>query len=251
MKRSKVELAVVNNTRWYEAIFAAHGLKSETDARVWRSCDVPPPFHSNLVVLSPTTTQADIEAYIAELSKQPRPLGWSIKDSYARLDLAALGFSTLFEADWIWRDPVLAIAPPLKSRLAWTQIASRARLVEWEHAWSGDARNEADVFRTRQFPDSLLDSADHAFFAGRLNGKIVAGGIANRSLGVVGLSNIFSEREFLEETWRALVFSIAAVFPEVAFVGYERGADLAIPASIGFSPIGKLRVWSRSAGGQY
>jgi hypothetical protein len=247
MNPSKTELAVLNNTRWYEAMFAAHGLASATDDRVWRSHEIPPPFHSNLVVLSPTTTQADIEGYAAEIERRPRPAGWSLKDSYACLDLASIGFFVLFQADWIWRDSLLTNAPRLNSHFSWTKLATPSSLAEWEKAWSGDTRNETEVLQTRQFPDSLLGSSDHAFFAGRLQGKVVAGGIANRSPGVVGLSNIFSPREFLEDTWSALTTSISAAFPGTPIVGYERGTDLEIAGNAGFAPIGKLRVWCRPA----
>jgi hypothetical protein len=247
MSLSRVERAVLNNTRWYEAMFAAHGLPSVTDERVWRSLAIPPPFHSNLVVLSPKTIRADIEAYAAQIEAQPRPTGWSLKDSYACLDLAALDFSVLFDAHWIWRDPVPADAAPLNSRLSWTRLATPASLAEWEQAWSGDTRNETEGLQVRQFPDRLLGSPDHAFFAGRLDGKVVAGGIANRSPGAVGLSNLFAPPEFADETWRALATSISLAFPGVPIVGYERGADLNIAASAGFVPIGKLRVWCRPA----
>lgn len=243
MNPSKVELAVLNNVRWYEAMFAAHGLASETDARVWCSHATPPPFHSNLVVLAPTTTQAHIESYAVEIERRRRPTGWSLKDSYARHDLALLGCSMLFEADWIWRDPAPAVASAFNSRLSWIRLGTPASLAEWEHAWSGDTRNEAEVLRARQFPVSLLHSPEHAFFAGVLEGRVLAGGIANRSPGVVGLSNIFSPSELLEDTWSALVTSISAAFPGTPIVGYERGSDLGIAQRARFAAIGKLRVW--------
>lgn len=245
MSLSKVELAVLNNIRWYEAMFAAHGLASQTDGRVWRSHETPPPFHSNLVVLSPTTTQADIEAYAADIESAPRPAGWSLKDSHSRFDLAALGFSVLFEAEWIWRDPGPAVAGSSSSRLSWVKLTTPSSLAEWERAWCGDARNEAGASRARQFPDSLLASPDHAFFAGLLEGKVLAGGIANRSPGVVGLSNVFSPPELLEESWAALVRALSAAFPGAPIVGYERGADLSLAKAAGFAAIGQLRLWCR------
>jgi hypothetical protein len=245
MKPHRVELAVLNNVRWYEAIFAAHELASQTDGRVWRSLEAAPPWHSNLVVLSSLTTAADIEVHAAEIQARPRPTGWSLKDSYAGLDLAPQGFAVLFEADWIWRDAAPAHAPAARSRLSWTRLATPASLAEWERAWSGDARNERGTIRRRQFPDSLLGSADHAFFAGRFEGKVVAGGIANRSPGVVGLSNVFSPPELRDDTWRALAASMAAAFPGTPVVGYERDADLNAARNTGFTPIGTLRVWCR------
>lgn len=246
MQLSRVELAVLNNTRWYEAIFRAHGLASEVDGRVWLSHETPPPFHSNLVVLSRGTSQTEVEAYVADLATVPRPGGWSLKDSYASLDLSSLGFTQLFQAEWIWRDPLPAGPPKATSGLVWAQVTTAAELLEWEGAWSGDARNDAAARRTRQFPESLLESPDHAFFAGRLDGRVVAGGIANRSPGVAGLSNVFSPPAFSKSTWSALVTCISTLLPHTPLVGYERGADLQLAREVGFVPIGALRVWCRA-----
>jgi hypothetical protein len=242
MNLSKVEIAALNSTRWYEAMFAAHGLRGETDGRVWLSHETPPPFHSNLVVLAPATTRADIEAYAAEIERR-RHTGWSLKDSFACLDLDSLGCSLLFEADWIWRDPGRAPAPGFTPGLSWVRLTTPSSLEDWEQAWSGDTRNDAVPLRTRQFPASLLDSPDHAFFAGLSEGRVLAGGIALRSPGAVGLSNVFSPPELLEHTWSALVSLVAAAFPGTPIVGYERGDDLEIARGAGFAPVGKLRVW--------
>jgi hypothetical protein len=32
--------------------------------------------------------------------------GFSVKDSFVTLDLSGLGFDVLFEATWLWHDPV-------------------------------------------------------------------------------------------------------------------------------------------------
>lgn len=200
MPPSRVELAVLNNTRWYEAMFEAHGLACEVDGRVWLSHQTPPPFHSNLVVLSPDTTQTDVEAYVSELGRRLPTGGWSLKDSYACLDLHSLGFTQLFQAEWIWRDPHPSEARNAAPRLAWAKVRTATELLEWEDAWSG---------------------------------------------GVVGLSNVFSSQAFSEEAWNALVTCIAAAFPNVPLVGYERGADLQLAKGAGFVPIGALRVWRR------
>ena len=246
MQPSRVELAVLNNTRWYEAMFEAHGLACEVDGRVWLSHQTPPPFHSNLVVLSPGTTQTEVEAYVSELGRSLHTGGWSLKDSYACLDLHSLGFTQLFQAEWMWRDPHPSEAGNAASRLAWSKVRTATELLEWEDAWSDDSMNDKAAHRMRQFPGQLLVSPDHAFFAGRLEGQVVAGGIANRSPGVVGLSNVFSSQAFAEEAWNALVTCIAAAFPNVPLVGYERGADLQLANGVGFVPIGALRVWRRA-----
>lgn len=245
MALSRVELAVLNNTCWYEAVFEAHGLPNEGDELVWLSHGSPPPFHSNLVVRSPSASQSDVEGYVRELDKVPRPAGWSLKDSYACLDLSSLGFSELFRAEWIWRDPLEPATHAVTSRLVWSRVATATELVEWEVAWAQDVRNESAARTARQFPDRLLASPDHAFYAGRLRGKVVAGGIANRSPGVVGLSNLFAIAACAEETWTALVSCVCAAFPGMPLVGYERGDALDLAKGVGFEPIGALRIWHR------
>lgn len=246
MHVSRVELAVLNNVRWYEVMFAAHGLTSDVNGRAWRSHQKAPPFHSNLVVLSPGTSQAEVEAHVAELGRQPLAAGWTLKDSYANLDLSALGFEVLFDAEWIWRDPRRAAAGQAVPGFIWDRVETAPALSQWEQAWLGDARNDAPGGLTRQFPDPLLASPDHAFFAGRIDGRIVAGGIINRSPGVVGLSNVFSPDDLAEAAWNALVGCASADFPDTPVVGYERGADLQIALRVGFSAIGGLRVWCRA-----
>lgn len=245
MGLAKTELAILNNICWYQAMFAAHGLASQTDGLVWCSHETPPPFHSNLVVRSPAATQADIERHAADIEQHPRPTGWSLKDSHACLDLSALGFSMLFQAEWIWREPSAPVVAPPGSRLSWARMTTPAHLAAWERAWSGDTRNETEDHHPTQFPISLLSSPDHAFFAGLLDGRIVAGGIANRSPGAVGLSNVFAPPEFLDETWAALVEALSAAFPGTPIVGYERNADLEAAKGAGFATAGSLRVWCR------
>lgn len=245
MNPSRTQLAVLNNISWYEAIFEAHGLSSKVDGMVWLSHETPPPFHSNLVVLSATVSQTEIKAYALDLESVPRPGGWSMKDSFAHLDLSSCGFTRLFEAEWIWRDPPKPTTHAAGARLAWARIGTEAELAEWEDAWSEDGGNRSETRVTRQFPDRLLASPDHAFFAGRLGGKVVAGGIANRSPGVVGLSNVFSPVAFAGEKWAALVSSVSATFPNTPLVGYERGVELQLARNAGFTSIGPLCVWSR------
>jgi len=248
LEPSRTQLAVLNNVRWYEAMFDAHGLTNEVDRMVWLSHEYPPPFHSNLVVLSPATSRTDIESYVYELEKMPRPPGWSLKDSFACLDLSSCGFAQLFEAQWMWRDPLEPGSRAAPTRLDWARVATGSELTAWENGWWGDARNESASRVNRQFPDRLLASHEHIFVAGRLDGRVLAGGIANCSPGVVGISNVFSPSAFAQETWSAITSCVCAAFPNTPLVGYERGTNLQLARGAGFTPIGPLRVWCRAAG---
>ncbi len=245
MSLSRSELAVLNNVQWYEAVFAAHGLPFETHPLVWLSHQTPPPFHSNLVVLSKDATQAQVEAFIHHIASTPRPGGWSLKDSYACLDLVPLGFSQLFEANWIWRDAPASGALDAPSHLVWSRVSTAAGLLEWESAWAGDANDLSAPGVRRQFPEQLLLDRRVAFLAGRAQGEVVAGGILNQSPGVVGVSNVFARPSVAPGVWPAVVQCAAKEFPGVPLVGYERGADLEAAQQVGFVPIGALRVWWR------
>ncbi len=242
----RVELAILNNVRWYQALFAAHGLTSENNDLTWWSFENAPPFHSNLVVRAADLSPAELASLVAAIDERPRPGGWSVKDSHACLTLESLGFNLKFAAEWLWRDahaPSIRRAPPT---LDWRPVDSAAQLQAWEAAWWGDSRNETPKRRARQFPHALLASPDHAFFAGHLDGQIVAGAIANRSPGAVGLSNLFAPPAFADEAWAAVVDGITSAFPGMPIVGYERGDDLLRVQRAGFISVGALRVWQRS-----
>jgi hypothetical protein len=243
---SQTQLAVLNNVHWHEAFFAAHGLSSRLDERVWLCRENAPAYHSNLVVVSASISHEDIEAYTLDLESRSRLRGWSIKDSYASLNLSSSGFTQLFGAEWIWRDPFQPVTGKESAHLVWAPLANQAELVEWEDAWSGDATNRLESRITRQFPENLLASPNRVFFAGRRDGQVVAGGIANRSGGVVGLSNTFCAPAHTDEKWVALVSCALAAFPNTPLVGYARNAELQLAMSVGFAPIGPLHVWLRS-----
>jgi hypothetical protein len=59
-----------------------------------------------------------------------------VKDSFAELELAALGFVELFEAQWLFREPEPA---PGKGSLTWTVARTDDDLVQWGDAGSGAA----------------------------------------------------------------------------------------------------------------
>ena len=243
MNLSKTELAVLNNVHWYEAVFAAHELGFERTGLAWFSHDTPPPYHSNLVVLSKGATQSQVEELVRQVSASAGSRGWSMKDSYANLDLAPLGFSELFEATWIWSDPVDTGVGNSTAGLTWSRMTSPRDLAEWEAAWAGDSKNQFASEVRRQFPDQMLLDHRYAFLAGKAQGKIVAGGILNQSPGAVGVSNTFADHGHIEDLWRSLVQHAGSEFPGIPLVGYERGTELQLAQTAGFQSIGALRVW--------
>lgn len=194
------------------------------EAGVWVARRRAPELYPDAVTLFPGVAAQD-----ALRSTQGGP-GCSVKDSFADLDLARLGFDELFEAQWIFRAP--APAPPT-STLSWTVAKTDDELAEWAYA----------AGLTNTIRDELLRDSSVRILAARGPDGLTAGAVANRSESVVGVSNVFTTTVSVDAVWFSLADAIAAVFPSLPLVGYERSEDLQAALAAGFTAIGALRVW--------
>jgi len=70
-----------------------------------------------------------------------------------------------------------------------------------------------------------------------------AGCIANRSRGVVGLSNVFSTNEPASAVYEAAAIAASTFAAGLPLVGYELGEALRAARAAGFEAAGALRVW--------
>jgi hypothetical protein len=242
---SKVELAALNNALWCDTVCRAHGVPGDVRPTVWLNTNVPPPYHSNLVVISSLTTQAEIDQHVRHLSACSLSPTWSLKDSFFTLDMAPHGFGVLFDADWIWLDADRVAQTPVSAAARCVRITSTSELASWEACWRGDAGHQQAVEGLRQFPDVLLRDATVAFMACVEGERIVAVGIANRTPGAVGLSNVVVTAGDHTAAWASLVGLAGRLFPGFPIVGYERDDDLRAAEAAGFQTIGLLRVWMR------
>ena len=190
------------------------------------------PFYPNAITLSPAATAAETGA------GEHRP--YSVKDSFARLDLAPAGLRPLFDADWIARAP--APARPLEDDLSWDAVTSAGQLAQWETAWAGGHPGPAPLFR----PELLADPSC-AILARRRAGIIIAGAIAYTAGEVTGISNVFSAELPAGPLWASALQAVAALRPGLPVVGYERAADLAAARQAGCHVLGPLRVWACAA----
>jgi hypothetical protein len=230
-------LAAHNNAHWCDTVCATHGTPGAFDASVWVCHHPTPRFYPNVVTLSPDDLSA--QRHAVERLRQSLPGSWAVKDSFATLDLAPLGFMQLFEAEWIWR-PADVQPPIVRSNLQWTRISDAEALESWEQAWVG----EDDGSVERIFLPPLLHDPNVAIIAARQDERIVGGVIANRTNDVVGLSNLFAPTGMLEHGWPGAISAIAATFPGLPMVGYESGNDLAMAEQFGFERVGPLRVYA-------
>jgi len=225
-------IAALNNAEWCDAVCGAHGVRGRQSSAAWVQARRGPPYYPNLVTLAPEAAAEQLAA-IAGL-KEALPHGCAVKDSFANLDLARLGFRPLIEAEWI----CLASGRARGSGSEWRRVEGEAALAEWEAAWAEHGSPSA----TRVFLPALLADDRIAFFATRLAGKIAAGCAANRSAEAVGFSNFFAKTDH-EDHRGAAVAAVVRFADDKAVVGYESDAALRESLTLGFTAVGPLRVW--------
>lgn len=227
---ARARMAARNNADLYEAVFEAHGLGYERTPYAFIGKDRPPPYYSNLTVLSDGYVDA-IEADLRRLSaKFQGAVG--LKDSFDQLDLTKYGFETLFSACWIWKEAGAGTAPA-----HWHVIQSPEELVLWEQAWKA----AGSPTEKRLFNQALLARPDIFFLAKKGRETIEAGCIANLSDDCIGLSNVFSTMPF-KEIFTEAATALTEIDDSLPIVGYEAGDDLALARRAGFDVTGNLRV---------
>ncbi|MFD9367179.1 hypothetical protein ACFWA6_05640 [Streptomyces sp. NPDC060020] len=234
-----VRLAALNNALWCDAVCAAHGLAPRfddaDDASVWLSASRTPPLYPDAVTLRPEASAPSVLRWIDTDSP-----GCSVKDSFARLDLAADGFEVLFEAQWIHRPAGAPLPEAAPSGLEWSEVTGAEELAAWEAAWAGE--EGTGLFRPSLLREGVVFLAGRA--AADAGGRIVAGAVVSTGGGVVGVSNLFAgDGASADAAWAGALTGAAARWPDLDVVGYEGGSDLDTALRNGFTAIGPLRVW--------
>jgi hypothetical protein len=238
---SRLHLAARNNAAWCDTVCRANGTPGEFRDSIWLNRHAVPAFYPNAVTLTDGQATDVQRAGLRDLMAANIPTRWAVKDSFSTLDLSSCGFSLLFDADWYFRPP----APDgVCTADQWTRLRSAEALAQWEAAWGADAGLAAG---TRIFPDALIANPDIAFLARYAGARIVAGAIANRHAGAVGLSNVFGPPREDAATRAAGVALASTQFPSLPVVGYESAEKRDAMTQLGFASIGALRVWQRLA----
>ncbi len=222
----RVLRAAANNARWCDLICRSHAIPTAMQPGVWVALRRPPELYPDAVTLRPDVAEEDVLR-----SAQDGP-GCSVKDSFSSLDLARLDFDELFQADWIFRDPATSLQ---KNALVWSVVETDDDLADWGHA--------ADLAQTIR--SDLLRDSSVRILAARGPDGLCAGAVTNRTGSVVGVSNVFATTVNPDEVWAGIPAAVAAVFPSLPLVGYERGEHLQCALAGGFTAIGALRVWLR------
>jgi hypothetical protein len=248
MTTSRVKQAARNNAQWCNAICRVHGTPGEFHQAAWLNRYTVPRFYPNVVTLSGRDAAPSQYSCIEELVANGLRGGWTVKDSFGTLELAALHFDVLFEATWLWRAPSKALSNWRDSHLRWTTIQEAQQLANWEAAWSGSSTSETSPRQPRVFLPALLTDPAIAFIAAWHGQELVGGAVANQTDDVVGLSNVFvPQGEDAVSFWAACVAMIQSRFPGAPIVTYGREPESAIAQEAGFDSLQAMRVWMRQA----
>lgn len=227
------EIAALNNAEWCAAIWRSHGLPVETAQGLWFCRRPTPQYYPNVVTVELGADPLAQTRFITDLRRADPDLDLSVKDSFACLDLKAVGLRPLFDARWLWR--AAPSAGTGDETLDWRRIEGEPGLALWERAWRGEDQNSERIFRAELLEDrhvTVLGGFDAA-------GILGSGGIAYDAAGVLGVTNIFGSR-------RRVLNALRASAPGRPVVAYEAGGDPASAQSCGFEPLGALRVWVRA-----
>jgi len=241
--RNHLLRAARNNALWCDAVCSAQGAPGEFRKALWLNRFGTPPYYPDVVTLAPGEAAAEQMEVITSLVGSSRSAGWAIKDSFRVLDLRPLGFTVLFDAEWILRLPAAEGAQESTTGLPWGTVRSEADLLLWNRAWAGEA---ATIEASQIFAASLISHTNVSFLFAPADGIPLCGGILNKGAGVVGLSNVFHAEVDPEIAWRGLLREAARRFPGLPVVGYETGKELTVVRRVGFQSAGPLRIWCKA-----
>ena len=212
--------------RWYDGIFALHGLPAASDGRLWVAGDEVPPFHSAVKTL---VRGVGVDAVLDAM--EPHPRG-SVADSFGEFDLRPHGFELLIDATWVGHPGVTGASWPS----GWTVVRDADLLARWCHLHEYDG----------VLPPPILCGEEFQVLARLVDGVPVAGAVVHDAGRVAGQSNLWSSGDPLNPAVAAELLACAAVLhPGRPVTDYAWGDELDVLLAAGFKPLGPQRIWAR------
>lgn len=225
----KVSKLVANNAAWIHEASSALGIKGEFTPSLWQNFHDMPPIFPNADTLGGTEAE-QLSAIQALVDKRSGKIV-AVKDAWARLDLAPLGFEPLFEATWLYREAVLI---EKVAGIHVERVSTPEALRDFAIGCNGEEL--ADVYSPALLrPDIVWILAKE--------GETILGGItAFASNGLNGLNNLFAADKTIEN---ALIREGINAFPDLPACDYTGEENTSVYLDLGFERVGKLRVWLR------
>lgn len=235
--KDKLRKAIRNNCGLYEAVFSSRGIGFRSTGSVWYSTVETPPLYSNLITLSGGWKPDAVFRGVDHNYEKEGWEKWSIKDSFAALDLSGEGFTRLFDARWLHLEAARFKPAGEGRRLRYEIVKDEGALSAWRAAWDSDERLGRMIFDAR-----LLDVPRVYFVAGYGEHGIESGCFINQTDDVLGVSNFFS-RGGEAAHWSDMIGFVFDAIRPADLVGYERHETADKLHALGFESVGNLTVW--------
>ena len=226
MTRDPLDVAIQASRRWYDDVFALHGITVRSDGELWTALGDPPPWHSAAKTLA---RHVDADAVLAAMASHPHG---SVADSFGTLDLGPHGFELLLDAEWLHHPGVADATWPRR----WSVVEDEGLLVEWcrRHDYAG------------VLPAATLARPEFRVLAVVAGGEPVAGAVVHDAGDVAGMSNLWSRGPAPTAADVAEVLACAGVLhPGRPVTDYAWGDELDVLRAAGFTAVGPQRVWAR------
>lgn len=130
-----VERAAYNNAVWCDAVCWTHSGPGEFARDYWLSRHAVPDYYPDLVTLTGAANATQQIGALAALMREAPGRSLSVKDSFGCLNLRALGFAPLFNAQWLFASELGALGSDEADNARWVSINDDADLARWEQAW--------------------------------------------------------------------------------------------------------------------
>lgn len=218
---------IENNAEWCASIWKAHNLSVIKEKNYWFCSEKVPDYYPNIVTLAPNTDAQIAQLLQSEACKKIPSI--SIKDSFSDLILSESNMHPLFNAKWIYKEQ--HDNKPEGMSFNWRQIKTERDLLHWEESWDNRPSGAKRIFL-----NSLLSNRLVEIWAGYDREDLVCGYIANKSVSLIGLSNIFGD-------YKACITHATLQYATYDLVGYENDDDLEIAKSLGFEALDNLTIW--------
>ena len=231
-------MAILNNNALYDEIFAFRNNIFQRQDSAYFTLEKTPKYYSNLVTIDENWNSDQIFRAIDRKFEDENWTEWSIKDSFAVLDLEKNGFSRLFEAKWFYLEPENFIPSERKENLRFKVVKNEEDLKLWRRLWDSDEKLGNEIFDSK-----LLENPDLFFIAGYRKDEIILGCLLNKSEQVLGISNFFSPEKDIFY-WSETIKFIYSAISKTKLVGYERMEFVnELVDTLNFESVGNLVVW--------
>ena len=201
-----------------------HGVGCQVVDGVWSALGPPPRLHSAAKSVEPWAGSGRALGSVAAYEQ------CSVADSFGVLTLP--GFELLFEASWLFREPLPLMRIPLPA--GWARLRTAGELAGWT----------AHLDTTGVLLPGLLSRPGFTVLGLWAEGQLEAGAVLHACAGVVALSNVWTAPR-RQPDWPELVQVAHAIHPGLAIVGYERDDALVHARAAGFADVGPQLVWIR------